>query len=119
MTDAVLLALQVAELNAQSVASHVRFERLKWGVQQLPEPRFPIIIGSDLVYDTSLFEVLDECLRQHLAPQGRVYLSEPHRHTGDSFAKWIRQAGWETQEHDLDMQDGRIPVRVFECGLPL
>jgi hypothetical protein len=76
---------------------------------------FPIVIGSDLVYDPQLFSVLEQTARQHLAVGGRLYLSEPHRHTGDQFSRWIRQAGWRTQEHDVALGDARIPIRVFEC----
>jgi predicted nicotinamide N-methyase len=82
MTDAVQLALQVARLNAQPVVGQIRFQQLKWNDPPLETPAFPIIIGSDLVYDTSLFPALESCARAHLATNGRLYLSEPHRHTG-------------------------------------
>jgi predicted nicotinamide N-methyase len=117
MTDAVGLALMVAKLNAWAVRDRIHFQRLRWNLDQLGQSSFPIIIGSDLVYDPSLFSLLDLCARQHLAAGGRMYLSEPHRHTGDRFSKWIRQAGWQTAEHDIDLVDGRVPIRVFECWL--
>jgi predicted nicotinamide N-methyase len=117
MTDAVGLALMVAKLNAWSLRDRIHFQRLRWTLDQLDQAPFPIVIGSDLVYDPSLFELLDVCARQHLADGGRMYLSEPHRHTGDRFSKWIRQAGWQTTEHDVDLQDSRVPIRIFECWL--
>lgn len=117
MTDAVGLALMVAKLNAWSLLDRIRFHRLRWNLDQLDQAPFPIIIGSDLVYDPSLFSLLNKCARQHLAEDGRMYLSEPHRHTGDRFSKWIREAGWQTVEHDVDLLDGRIPIRIFECRL--
>lgn len=117
MTDAVGLALMVAKLNAWELQDRIRFQRLRWNLDQLEQAPFPIIIGSDLVYDPSLFSLLNICARQHLAEGGRMYLSEPHRHTGDRFSKWIRDAGWKTAEHDVDLYDGRVPIRVFECWL--
>ena len=117
MTDAVGLALMVARLNAWSLQDRIHFQRLRWTVDQLNVTPFPIIIGSDIVYDPNLFPLLNQCARQHLAEGGRMYLSEPHRHTGDRFSTFIRNAGWQTTEHDIDLQDHRIPIRIFECCL--
>ena len=115
MTDAVGMALLVARLNAWPVKNRVYLRRLKWDAAAMPGPAFPWIIGSDLVYHTSLFPLLERCARLHLAEGGRLLLSEPHRHTGDHFSEWIVQAGWHTQEHDIDLGDGRVPIRIFEC----
>ncbi len=117
MTDTVDLALMVARLNAMPVSDSVETMRLKWGAEKLNAPRFSIIIGSDLVYDTSLFPLLERCAREHLDDHGVMYLSEPYRHTGDKFASWILDAGWNTQEHQIDLKDTRVPIRVFECRL--
>lgn len=117
MTDAVSLALQVAELNAWPVRQHIEFCKLRWTLDRLQAEPFPLIIGSDLVYDPNLFPLIDQCARQHLAPGGRLLLSEPHRHTGDKFSNWIEQAGWTKHEHDVDLLDERVPIRVFELQL--
>lgn len=116
-TDSVQLALMVAELNAWPVRERIQFRQLLWGSQALQEDPFPVVIGSDLVYDPSLFPLLERCARGHLASSGRLYLSEPHRHSGDKFSSWITQAGWQSREHDIDLQDGRVPIRIFECWL--
>jgi predicted nicotinamide N-methyase len=117
MTDAVQLALKVAQLNTWPVAERIEFRHLRWTVDQVSGAAFPIIIGSDLVYDPNIFGLLERCARQHIAPGGRLLLSEPHRHTGDKFSTWISQAGWKKIEHDVDMGDGRVPIRIFECSL--
>jgi protein N-lysine methyltransferase METTL21A len=117
MTDAVDLALKVAKLNSWPVAHRIDFRKLRWNVDRIAEPAFPIIIGSDLVYDPNIFSLLEACARQHLAAGGKLLLSEPHRHTGDKFSSWIVQAGWRKLEHDVDMNDDRVPIRVFECWL--
>ncbi|MBX3421206.1 MAG: methyltransferase domain-containing protein [Pirellulaceae bacterium] len=118
MTDAVPLALQVARLNAWPVSERIRFQVLKWGQQRLASESFPIVIGSDLVYDPALFPKLEACARQHLEPDGRLLLSEPHRHTGDKFASWIVDAGWRIEQHDVHLDDQRVPIRIFDCYLP-
>ena len=117
LTDVVPLALQVAELNAWGIAPNVEFRKLPWATGKLACPAYPIIIGSDLVYDPQLFPSLQRCAREHLANGGRMYLSEPHRHTGDRFLEWIRQSNWHVECTDVDLQDGRIPIRVFTCWL--
>ena len=117
MTDAVGMALLVARLNAWCAGLSVEIRRLKWDARLQPARQFPLIIGSDLVYDPGLFPALEWCARQHLLDGGRLLLSEPHRHTGDRFAKWIVEAGWQTREHDVDLSDARVPIRVFECWL--
>ncbi len=114
-TDSVELALQVARLNCWTARDRIQHRKLVWSVDRLDVAPFPIIIGSDLVYDPSLFPALEACLRTHLAQSGHVYLSEPHRHSGDRFARWIIDAGWQSQEHDLDLGDGRVPIRIFDC----
>lgn len=116
MTDSVRLALQVAELNSWHVREAIEFRQLLWKEQCL-DTEFPLIIGSDLVYDPGLFSALEVCAREHLAPTGKLYLSEPHRHSGDKFAGWIRRAQWQVEEHDVDLGDERVPIRIFECRL--
>ncbi len=55
MSDAVGLALQVAQLNAWPVKERIRFCQLRWDIDRLDEAPFPLVIGSDLVYDPQLF----------------------------------------------------------------
>ena len=116
-TDSVQLALMVAELNAWPVRERIQFRQLVWGNETLEGDSFPIVIGSDLVYDPNLFPALEICARSHLAENGRLYLSEPHRHSGDKFSTWIKQAGWQSHEHEVDLEDNRVPIRIFECWL--
>lgn len=117
LTDAVGLALLVARLNAWQVRQRTQFRRMRWNCDRLPVPPFPIIIGSDLVYDDKNFPLIDACARNHLAASGRMYLSEPHRQSGDRFSSWIVKAGWREIEHDILLETNRLPIRVFECWL--
>ncbi len=117
LTDAVGLALLVARINSLHVTKQVTFRRLRWDCDTLVV-KYPIVIGSDIVYDPRLFPLIDACARRHLTQGGHLYISEPRRHTGDHFAKWIVQAGWQTCETDIHLDAGRVPIRIFDCWLP-
>ncbi len=118
MTDAVGPAMLMARFNARFVRDRVTVRRLEWKEECLPGSKFSIILGSDIVYDPALHPILEPCLRRHLAPGGAVYLSEPQRHTGDRFQKWIRAAGWKLKEDFVEIGDGHRPVRVFCLNTP-
>ena len=115
MTDSVSLALQVAQLNAWPLGDKIQFHRLRWGTDSLDLPKFPVVIGSDLIYDTSLFPQLESSVRQHLATDGKLYLAEPSRHSGERFSSWIVEAGWQRTEHVIHLQDQIGPIRILEC----
>jgi len=118
MTDLAGAAILVSRYNARFVESHVECRRLDWTDETLPGEKFKWIIGSDIVYDPKLHPILEPCLRRHLAPGGRVLLSEPQRHTGDRFSQWIRSAGWNLQEHMQTLDDNNRDLRIFELTLP-
>ncbi len=117
ITDAVPTALLVCRYNARSVADRVDVRFLDWREHSVIVDRYPIIIGSDIVYDPKLFPILEPCLRRRLAPGGTVYLSEPQRHTGDRFESWIKAAGWNCQSSLIDLQDGEREIRIFSCRI--
>ena len=117
MTDVVGNALLVARWNTRDMKDRVLIRRLEWKNEQLPGPKFKIILGSDIVYDPALHPILEPCLRRHLAHDGVVLLSEPQRQTGDRFQNWIMAAGWRLQEHKIDLFDNNREIRVFELRL--
>jgi 2-polyprenyl-3-methyl-5-hydroxy-6-metoxy-1,4-benzoquinol methylase len=117
ITDAVPTALLVCRFNARQVDNRVTIRRLDWRDRHSHLGRFPVIIGSDIVYDPKLFPVLEPCLRRHIEPGGSVYLSEPHRHTGDRFEPWIQAAGWLCESEQVDLGDGERAIRIFHCRL--
>ncbi len=113
ITDAVGPAMLVARYNARFVRDRLCVRRLEWSRERLPTTDFPFILGSDIVYDPSLHPILEPCLRRHLGREGAVYLSEPQRHTGDRFRRWIQTAGWQLRESFVDLEDGHRPIRIF------
>ncbi len=117
ITDAVPTALMVCKFNARQVSGNVQVRLLDWRDRNSKLQPFPMIIGSDVVYDSKLFPVLEPCMRRHLAEGGVVYLSEPQRHTGDRFEKWILAAGWQCTSSFVDLGDGQRHIRIFACRL--
>jgi predicted nicotinamide N-methyase len=117
ITDAATAGMLVCQFNAYHVREQVVVSRLDWRERDSRFGTFPIIVGSDIVYDPKLFPILEPCLRRHLAPMGVVYLSEPQRHTGERFKGWIQSAGWRIREHFINLQDGEKEIRIFECRL--
>ena len=118
ITDASSMALIMCRYNARFVRDRVEVRKLDWSKLQQFHERFPIVIGSDIVYNPSLYPILEPCMRQVLTEGGVVYLSEPQRHTGDRFERWIRMAGWKCDSELIDLQDGQREIRIFRCRLP-
>jgi predicted nicotinamide N-methyase len=118
ITDASRMALLICRFNARTLERKVRVRLLNWGDPARLPRKFPIILGSDIVYNPSLYPILEPCMRRCLADDGVVWLSEPQRHTGDRFENWIRKAGWDCQISFVELDDGERPIRIFECRLP-
>jgi predicted nicotinamide N-methyase len=118
ITDASSTAMLVCRYNAWHVREKVLVRRLDWRDRNQNLGLFPILVGSDIVYDPKLFPILEPCMRRHLMQGGAVYLSEPQRHTGERFRSWIQSAGWLIREHYVDLEDGEKKIRIFECRLP-
>ena len=117
ITDASSMALIMCRFNARFVADRVQVRKLDWGKLESFPYRFPLVIGSDIVYNPSLYPILEPCMRQVLDENGVVLLSEPQRHTGDRFENWIRKAGWKCDSSLIDLGDGQREIRIFQCRL--
>jgi predicted nicotinamide N-methyase len=117
ITDAATVAMLVCRYHSYHVRDRVQIRCLDWRDRESSLGKFPIIIGSDIVYDPKLFPILEPCVRRHLDRNGVAYFSEPQRHTGDRFKKWIQSAGWKVRENFIDLQDSEKEIRIFECRL--
>jgi predicted nicotinamide N-methyase len=105
-------ALLFARLNCLPLRRRVRFRRLNWQVDRLSE-QFDLILGADILYERKQWEFLDEFFKAHLGKEGSVLLGEPGRQSGDLFAAWIGQRGWDLREgSQLAKPEGKA-IRVF------
>ena len=119
LTDGVSDPLLLVQLSTWDLRDRCRVRRLRFGIDQLDEPRFPLILGSDVTYLRSLWSELDVCLRHHLDDGGEVLLSDPFRVISNEFRDWIRDHGWNYFEHRIELPDDPDhPIRVMQLRLP-
>lgn len=109
-------ALLFAQLNSAQWHDRVRTRRLNWQVDRLAE-RFDLILGADILYERAQWQHLEPFWQHHLEPGGSVLLGEPGRQTGDLFAEWITQHGWELSVAQEKVPTREKPVRVMQLRI--
>jgi len=118
LTDGVDDPLLLVRMSTRPVSRRCRIQRLRFGIDHLDQPRFPLILGSDITYLRSLWPQLDQSLRDHLAADGEVLLSDPCRIIANEFRDWIQLAGWRYEEYRVDMPDDPPhPIRIMRLHL--
>lgn len=114
LTDGVSDPLLLVRMSTWPVRDRCHVRRLRFGIDRLPEPRFPLILGSDVTYLRQLWPELDQCLRDHLDAAGEVLLSDPYRVIANEFREWITDRGWNYEEHAIALADDpEHPIRVM------
>ena len=83
LTDGVTDPLLLVQMSVWPLRDRCHVRRLRFGIDRLNEPPFPLILGSDVTYLRGLWPQLNQCLQDHLCagPHARVLLSDP---TGSS-----------------------------------
>ncbi len=118
LTDGVSDPLLLVEMSVWPIRERAHVRRLRFGLDRLEEPAFPWILGSDVTYLRNLWPQLDECLKQHLTPDGEVLLSDPFRLIANEFRDWIQTRGWQYEEHRIALPDDpEHPIRVMRLRL--
>ncbi|MEM9585896.1 MAG: methyltransferase domain-containing protein [Planctomycetota bacterium] len=118
ITDGVDDPLMLVRMSVMPIRERCEVMRLRFGLDRVDGEPFPIILGSDVTYLRQLWSLLDQCLRQHLASGGVVYLSDPFRIIANEFRVWIQDHGWQYTEHTVAMDDDpKHPIRVMELRL--
>jgi predicted nicotinamide N-methyase len=118
MVDAAHPALLFSRLNTWPWRERVHVRRLDWRVDQLAF-RFPLIVGSDIIYDREDWPYLELFWRQHLAEGGCALLGESGRSTGAEFPGWLEGRGWTVHRSQQAVPQAPKPIRIFEaapCG---
>jgi len=115
LTDGVSDPLLLVRLSTWELQDRCRVRRLRFGVDRLNEPAFPLILGSDVTYLRCLWPELDECLREHLGASGQVLLSDPYRLIANEFRDWIQSRNWQYVEHRVELgDDPEHPIRIMQ-----
>jgi 2-polyprenyl-3-methyl-5-hydroxy-6-metoxy-1,4-benzoquinol methylase len=115
LSDSVSNALLVAQIHAWPVRHRVRVRRLRWGIDRCDGERFPIIAGSDVLYEPLAWDDLMKTAEEHLEPDGQLLFSEPPRYTGERFIPWMTDRGWDVRVVWIDLKDGLPSIRIFIC----
>jgi len=115
LTDGVNDPLLLVQMSTWPVRDRCQVRRLRFGIDQVPGPAFPLILGSDVTYLRQLWPELDACLKSHLDNDGQVLLSDPFRIIANEFRQWIQQRGWLYQEFSIHLADDpEHPIRVMQ-----
>ncbi|WP_246146465.1 class I SAM-dependent methyltransferase [Rubripirellula lacrimiformis] len=118
LTDGVDDPLLLVRMSTHHLAERCHVTRLRFGIDRMDAPDFPLILGSDVTYLRTLWPELDQCLRDHLADGGEVLLSDPFRIIANEFRDWIQKRGWDYTEHSIGLSDDpEHPIRVMQLKL--
>ncbi len=114
LTDGVDDPLWLVRLSTWEVQDRCQVQRLRFGIDRLSVPPFPLILGSDVTYLRTLWPQLEQSLKQHLTDAGQVLLSDPYRIIANEFRDWIGQRDWQYEEHQIQLDDDPDhPIRVM------
>ncbi len=115
LTDGVDDPLLLVRMSVRPIQQQCKVQRLRFGQDQIPGKRFPIILGSDVTYLRTLWPELETCCQQHLTPGGQVLLSDPYRIIANEFREWIADRPWKYVEHKIQLDDDPDhPIRVMQ-----
>jgi methyltransferase-like protein 23 len=68
-------------------------------------PRYDLILGADILYDTTFHFYLEAIFRKNLLPGGHLLLTDPGRPQALDFAIQLEQHGWR-----IDLQTMSVPT---------
>jgi len=115
LTDGVTDPLLLVKMSTWEVRDRCQVRQLRFGIDRIEGPGFPLILGSDITYLRTLWPELNHCLRDHLAEGGQVLLSDPYRIIANEFRDWIQENGWSYREHKIALDDDPAhPIRVMQ-----
>lgn len=107
--------LALARHNAmQNGVSGIHTLQADW--RQFPTlPLFPVVIGSDVLYERSLHGVLLRLFDTVLAPGGLLILADPLRPAALEFADALEHRGWrlELESREVNWKDRRQEIALF------
>lgn len=119
LTDGVEDPLLLVRMSTWDIRESCQICRLRFGIDQMREPRYPLILGSDVTYLRSLWPELEQCFADHLADGGQVLLSDPYRIIANEYREWLANCDWVYREHRIELADDPgHPIRVMQLKRP-
>ena len=92
-TDAQEIALEVAKMNAEQNRVTVERRTGDW-TAWTDEATYDVIIGSDILYGTTMHEPLRAIFEKNLAPGGRLLVADPFRKQSFPLFEKMEAEGW-------------------------
>ena len=88
-------ALSFAQYNAalNQMTSRIHFRHLDWRKPDLKE-QYPVIIGSDIIYERPNHQPIITLINQTLTPGGMFLVSDPNRSSATPFVESMEQQGY-------------------------
>jgi predicted nicotinamide N-methyase len=115
-TDRSDVALHISAMNAER--NHVtRVERklVDWESFESDSP-YDLILGSDVLYATTMHARLRAICEAHLAPGGRVLFSDPFREQSLPMLEAMEAGGWRASlaKWSIELAHGQRSIAVYE-----
>lgn len=106
-------AVEFTRLNAHAyLGGAVRAERFDWRTDSLDQ-RFPLILGSDVLYNRADLPHLNRLWRSSLAPGGEVWLADPNRPLTRDLLRQLPTAGWHVRSEIKETTEGPARLSVL------
>lgn len=115
-TDFQEVALGVAKMNAEKNDVSIDRRVGDW-TAWTDEARYDVIIGSDILYGTTMHEHLRAIFEKNLAPNGRLIVADPFRKQSFPLFEKMEADGWEASfnKWSVSIRDEKPrPIGVFE-----
>ena len=119
-TDRQELALHLCQLNGErNQAGRVEYRLADW-TEWDDCGKYDWVIGSDILYATSLHPYLLPIFAGNLAPGGRALVADPYRIESLSLLEGLETDGWRVTHSRWSIGEGNDarPVAVYELAPP-
>lgn len=114
------VALHVCALNKErNGATRSEVRSAEWETFQSDEP-FDLIVGSDVLYVTSMHDRLRALCDAYLAPGGRVLFADPLRSQSLPMLEAMDRSGWQVSlaKWSIQVETGTRAIAVYEATRP-
>jgi predicted nicotinamide N-methyase len=115
-TDRNEVALHVCALNAsRNHIDGVERRAVEWETFE-PDERFDVILGSDVLYATTMHDRLRAIFEASLAPGGTVLISDPFRAQSLPMLEAMSADGWQVSlaKYAISVEAGTRSIGVYE-----
>jgi predicted nicotinamide N-methyase len=112
------VATHVCELNkARNQATRVEVREGDWDTFHSEQP-FDLILGSDVLYVTTMHERLRAICERYLAPGGTVLFSDPLREQSLPMLEAMEADGWRVSlaKWNIEVESGSRAIAVYQAS---